>query len=163
LGRFVLAIQSGAVSKGSILIAENLDRISRQGPKIARELFKEIVDKGVDVHILNITTKLTYGWENHPRYSVIVDLELDRAFKESERKSQLIKAGLKAVKHDDDWCGILPFWLKKVYEPVAAPTSNGKKIKPKYSIEEFLRRLPSSRRSSGCRLMDSGQSASFKL
>jgi DNA invertase Pin-like site-specific DNA recombinase len=137
LGRFVMAIQSGAVSKGSILIAENLDRISRQGPKIARELFKEIVDKGVDVHIVNITTKLTYGWENHPRYSVIVDLELDRAFKESERKSQLIKAGLKAVKYTDDWAGILPFWLKKVYEPgsVSIATGGKKAQKPKYKIE----------------------------
>src|SRR3984957_13070964 len=75
LGRFVIAIQSGAVSKGSILIAENLDRISRQGPKIARELFKEIVDKGVDIHIVNITKKLTYGWENRTEDSVVVDME----------------------------------------------------------------------------------------
>jgi Resolvase, N terminal domain/Recombinase len=138
LGRFVAAIKSGVVSKGSILIAENLDRISRQGPKIARELFKEIVDKGVDVHIVNIATKLTYGWENHPRYSVIVDLELDRAFKESERRSQLISSGLTAVKHSDGWAGILPFWLQKVYEPGSAPISNGKKAeKPKYTIVEI--------------------------
>ena len=54
LGRFLAAIQSGAVSKGSILIAENLDRISRQGPKIARKLFEKIVDEGVDVHIVNL-------------------------------------------------------------------------------------------------------------
>jgi DNA invertase Pin-like site-specific DNA recombinase len=137
LGRFLAAIESGAVSKGSILIAENLDRISRQGPKIARVLLARIVDNGVDVHIVNIGKKLTYGWENRTEDSVVVDMELSRAFKESERKSLMIKAGLKAVKHDDDWCGILPFWLKKVYEPIAAPTSNGKKIKPKYKIIEI--------------------------
>src|SRR5580700_9572974 len=44
LGRFVAAIKSGAVSKGSILIAENLDRISRQGNKIGRKLLEAIVD-----------------------------------------------------------------------------------------------------------------------
>src|ERR1700730_17831648 len=65
LGRFVAAIQSGTVSKGSILIAENLDRIGRQGPKIARKLFEKIVDEGVAVHVVNLELKLTYGWENH--------------------------------------------------------------------------------------------------
>jgi hypothetical protein len=137
LGRFVAAIQSGAVSRGSILIAENLDRISRQGPKIGRKLFEKIVDEGVDVHIVNLGLKLTYGWENH-LHGNRVDGELDRAFKESQRKSKIIKAGLKAVKHTDDWCGILPFWLEKEYEPgsVSIATGGRKTIKPKYSIVE---------------------------
>lgn len=134
LGRFLAAIQSGAVAKGSILIAENLDRICRQGPKIARVLLARIVDNGVEVHIVNIGKKLTYGWENRTEDSVVVDMELSRAFKESERKSVIISAGLESVKHSDDWCGILPFWLKKVYEQ-GEPSSNGKKTeKPKYKI-----------------------------
>jgi len=116
LGRFLAAIQSGAVSKGSILIVENLDRISRQGPKIARKLFERIVDEGVAVHIVNITKKLTYGWENRTEDSVVVDMELKRAFEESLRKSVIIKAGLKAKKHDENWAGNLPFWLTKEYE-----------------------------------------------
>ena len=115
LGRFLAAIQSGAVSRGSILIVENLDRISRQGPKIARKLFEKIVDEGVAVHVVNLELKLTYGWENHPN-GYRVDNELHRAFKESQRKSMIIKAGLTAVKHSDDWCGRLPFWLQKVDE-----------------------------------------------
>ncbi len=91
LGRFLAAIQSGAVSKGSILIAENLDRISRQGPKIARKLFERIVDEGVEIHIVNIAKKLTYGWENRTEDSVVVDMELKRASwsrSESPRSSQ---------------------------------------------------------------------------
>jgi DNA invertase Pin-like site-specific DNA recombinase len=115
LGRFLAAIQSGAVSKGSILIVENLDRISRQGPKIARKLFERIVDESVAVHIVNITKKLTLGWENRTEDSVVVDMELKRAFEESARKSLIIKAGLKAVKHSDDWAGVLPFWLTKEF------------------------------------------------
>jgi len=122
LGRFLAAIQSGAVSKGSVLIAENAHRLSRQGNKIARKLLEQIVDKGVDVHIVNIEKKLTYGWENRPNDYTIVDSELNRAYRESERKSKIIKAGLKAVKHSDDWAGILPFWLQKVDE-------NGKRTK----------------------------------
>jgi DNA invertase Pin-like site-specific DNA recombinase len=137
LGRFLAAIESGAVSKGSILIAENLDRVSRQGNKIARKLLEQIVDKGVDVHIVNIEKKLTMGWENRPNDYTIVDSELNRAYRESERKSKIIKAGLQAVKHTDDWAGNLPFWLQKVYEPgsVAIATGGKKSEKPKYKIE----------------------------
>src|ERR1700675_3021308 len=85
LGRFVAAIKSGAVSKGSILIAENLDRISRQGPKIARKLLEQIVDRGVDVHFATLGKKLTYKWENRTEDSIVIDIELKRAFEESLR------------------------------------------------------------------------------
>jgi hypothetical protein len=132
LGRFVAAIQSGAVSKGSILIAENLDRISRQGPKIGRKLLEKIVDEGVDVHVVTQEKKLTYGWENRQEDYSVVDGELNRAFKESQRKSKIIKAGLKAVKHKDGWAGVLPFWLQKIDE-------HGKTIKGSngYTIVEI--------------------------
>jgi DNA invertase Pin-like site-specific DNA recombinase len=132
LGRFLAAIQSGTVAKGSILIAENLDRISRQGNKIGRKLLEKIVDEGVDVHIVNIEKKLTYGWENRQNDYTLVDGELNRAFKESQRKSVIIKAGLKAKKHTDDWAGNLPFWLQKVDE-------HGKRMKGSdgYTIVEI--------------------------
>src|SRR6516225_5626684 len=71
LGHFLAEIKSGSVAPGSILIAENLDRISRQGPKIARKLLERIVDNGVSVHIVNINAKLTLGWENDLSKSVI--------------------------------------------------------------------------------------------
>ena len=69
------------------------------------------MDEGVAVHIVNITKKLTLGWENKTEDSVVVDMELKRAFEESARKSLIIRAGLKAVKHSDGWAGVLPFWL----------------------------------------------------
>src|ERR1700733_11838376 len=124
LGRFLAAIQSGAVSKGSILIVENMDRLSRQGNKIGRKLLERIVDEGVDVHVVSIPKKLTVGWENRPSDYQDVDHELQRAFKESERKSKIIKAGLKAKKHSDGWAGMLPFWLKKV-------DASGRRVKGK--------------------------------
>jgi DNA invertase Pin-like site-specific DNA recombinase len=132
LGRFLAAIQSGAVSKGSILIVENMDRLSRQGNKIGRKLLERIVDEGVDVHVVSIPKKLTMGWEDRPSDYQEVDHELQRAFKESQRKSVIIKAGLKAKKHTDDWAGNLPFWLQKVDE-------HGKRMKGSegYTIVEI--------------------------
>ena len=87
LGHFRAEIGK-SIAPGSILIAENLDRISRQGPKIARELIASIVDIGVDIHIASIGVKLTPGWENDPGRSHLVDAELGRAWKESVYKSE---------------------------------------------------------------------------
>jgi hypothetical protein len=86
LGHFRAEIGK-SIGPGSILIAENLDRISRQGPKIARELIASIVDIGVDIHVASIGVKLTPGWENDPARSHLVDAELGRAWKESVYKS----------------------------------------------------------------------------
>jgi hypothetical protein len=95
LATFLSEIKAGTIEPGSILIAENLDRISRQGPKIARKILEQIVDNGVEVHIVNISTKLTFGWENDPTKSIIVDIELGRALKESEYKSERIGSAWK--------------------------------------------------------------------
>jgi hypothetical protein len=86
LGHFRAEIGK-SIAPRSILIAENLDRISRQGPKIARQLIASIVDIGVDIHVASIGVKLTPGWENDPARSHLVDAELGRAWKESVYKS----------------------------------------------------------------------------
>jgi Resolvase, N terminal domain/Recombinase len=129
LGRFLAAIQSGSVSRGSILIAENLDRISRQGPKVARKLLEQIVDNGVDVHVVNIGKMLTYGWENRNEDSIIVDVELSRAFKESERKSQLVGAALGKKKLLESWTTTAPFWIKKSHGGFAVIPEKVKLVK----------------------------------
>jgi hypothetical protein len=67
-------------------------RLSRQGPKLARKTIERIVDNGVEIHIVNINVQLAYGWENDPARSIIVDVELGRAHKESSYKSDRIKA-----------------------------------------------------------------------
>jgi DNA invertase Pin-like site-specific DNA recombinase len=87
LGVFRDAVMAG-LFPNHVLVAENLDRISRQGPKLARKLIEQIVDNGVDIHICNINVKLTPGWENDPGRSIIVDVELGRAWNESNYKSE---------------------------------------------------------------------------
>ncbi len=88
LGVFLQQIKSGVTKPGSILIAENLDRLSRQGPKKARQLFAQIVDNGVEIHVLNLGMVLDYGWEDNPAKSHAIDSELGRAKRESEIKSE---------------------------------------------------------------------------
>jgi DNA invertase Pin-like site-specific DNA recombinase len=68
-GHFLAEIKAGNIAEGSILIAENIDRISRQGPKDARKIIEQLTDKYVELHICNINTKLTNRWEDDPRKS----------------------------------------------------------------------------------------------
>ena len=100
LGHFLAEIKAGTVEKGSALIVENLDRISRQGPKFARKLIEKVVDNGVEMHIVNIAKVLTYGWEDRIQDSVVVDCELTRAYKESESRSIRIGAAWAAKKRN---------------------------------------------------------------
>jgi len=49
LGAFLRAVQSGDVAKGSWLLVESLDRISRQKPRKAARLMEDIIEAGVTV------------------------------------------------------------------------------------------------------------------
>ena len=97
LGHFIAEILAGTIEVGSALIAENLDRISREGPKIARKRIEKIVDNGIEVHVVNVNVILTPGWENDwRRYPV--DSELERAWKESLYKVDRIGKAWQAKK-----------------------------------------------------------------
>jgi DNA invertase Pin-like site-specific DNA recombinase len=89
-GHFLAEIKKGNIEKDSILITENLDRISRQGPKDARVLIQQMTDHGVELHICNINIKLTHRWEDDQSKFIIVDCELSRAQRESKYKSDRI-------------------------------------------------------------------------
>ena len=53
LGAFRKAIMDGLVEKGSVLLVESLDRISRKIARRALRIVEEIVDAGIDVVTLN--------------------------------------------------------------------------------------------------------------
>lgn len=53
LGAFLFACRSGLIPKGSYLLVESLDRISRMTPRKAQRLIDDIVDAGVTICTLN--------------------------------------------------------------------------------------------------------------
>ncbi|HEX7978686.1 MAG TPA: recombinase family protein, partial [Gemmatimonadaceae bacterium] len=53
LGRFLERIEAGEVERGSVLVLENLDRMSRMAPRKALNILSAIVDKGIAVHTTN--------------------------------------------------------------------------------------------------------------
>jgi DNA invertase Pin-like site-specific DNA recombinase len=49
LGRFVARVEAGDILKGSVLIVEAFDRLSRQEPRLAQQQFLQIINAGVEI------------------------------------------------------------------------------------------------------------------
>lgn len=92
LGEFLDAVDSGQVPKGSFLLVENLDRISRDTARRALRVLEDIVDKGINVVTLN--DEQVYSQEaldNDPTKLMLSLLGFLRANEESATKSRRLK------------------------------------------------------------------------
>ncbi|RUR30258.1 recombinase family protein [Vreelandella andesensis] len=121
LGEFIKAIDAGKIEKGSYLIVESLDRLSREKPNLALTHFLGIINKGV-----NIAT-LTDG-QIYRENSETIAMELfgslmvmSRAHEESKTKAERIKQVWKnkrdeAQKSKKPYTAMCPAWIKKTYD-----------------------------------------------
>lgn len=91
LGGFLKAVENGYVERGSYLLIENMDRLSRADIVTAQGLFLQLVGSGIN--LVTLTNGEAYSverLEREPEAILYVVLELIRANRESTRKSQLI-------------------------------------------------------------------------
>jgi hypothetical protein len=90
LSRFLVAIRSGQVKEGSVLLIENQDRMSREPIHDVLGLVTEILSAGVDIAIL--TSGKIYKKESLNGAQALTQIiwEAERAHQESVRKSQLL-------------------------------------------------------------------------
>lgn len=92
LKRFLDEVQSGGVKDGSILLVENLDRLSREGIHPAFALFGQILQAGIDIIVLQ-------PYEQHYTKESVNDLvglmipliHFYLAYLESQKKSTRLK------------------------------------------------------------------------
>lgn len=91
LGRFLELVKKGAVAKGSYLLVESLDRISRQQVMESVSTFFDIVKSGINVVTLADNHVYRAGSTEFPDiiYAVVV---LGRAYEESKTKSVRVGA-----------------------------------------------------------------------
>ncbi len=93
LGAFLRKVQEGDVPKGSYLIVESLDRISRQTVRKAARTMEDIVEAGINVVDLSDGGKV-YNVENletDPFLFVMMVLRFIRANEESTLKSRRVR------------------------------------------------------------------------
>jgi len=103
LSGFLRAIEAGQVPRGSTLLVENLDRLSRQTHRKAARLLEDILEAGVDVVTLQDEKRYTLkDLDEDPLTSIMIILTFARGHEESLTKSKRVKDGwqknLEAVK-----------------------------------------------------------------
>jgi DNA invertase Pin-like site-specific DNA recombinase len=94
LGEFVRMVESGRIPRGSFLLVESLDRLSRTQVMDALELFTGILRSGITIVTMGPPEQI-YTWEsiNGDFGQLIITLTvMARAHEESQRKSERIRA-----------------------------------------------------------------------
>lgn len=98
LGKFLEAVKAGMVPKGSILLVESLDRLSRARVRDAQILLMQILQGGIDV--VTLADSKRYCWETLDELQLILSIFIQsRAHEESQRKSERCSAAWSA-KHE---------------------------------------------------------------
>jgi DNA invertase Pin-like site-specific DNA recombinase len=86
LGRFLECVREGKVPRGSFLIIENLDRLSREDERTALRLWLDILDGGVS--IVQLHPETIFRHERSEMVDIIrAIIELSRGHSESRMKS----------------------------------------------------------------------------
>lgn len=116
LGRFLEMVETGSIRRGSFLLVESLDRISRDQVLEALGLFLEIIRSGIT--IVTLADDQTYSQESvgNDWSKLIISLTImARAHEESQRKSERVSqsytARVAAAKHGRGLTLATPAWI----------------------------------------------------
>lgn len=85
LGKFLQAVNIGKVERGSYLLVESLDRLSRQNPFEAFDLFSKIIKAGIN--IVTLTDNRVYSSAPDLGDLITSLVTMSRAHEESHTKS----------------------------------------------------------------------------
>lgn len=91
LGAFLQLVKSGDIPAGSVLLIENLDRMSRQPPRKALRVLEDIIESGVEVVTLADGVRWTLDKLDGPELFAAIAVMM-RAHDESKQKSRRVKA-----------------------------------------------------------------------
>lgn len=113
LGKFVAAAKSGLIPKGSFLLVESIDRLSRQNISKALVPFVQIVDAGIS--IVTLQNDKIYSDESSLADWIGTLLEMERSHSESALKGKRVGAAWKNKKKNagsKPVSKICPGWLQ---------------------------------------------------
>lgn len=114
LGLFLDAVKAKQVPKGSYLLVESLDRLSRQKVDESLSLFLDLTRNGINLVTLSDGQLFRAGDTDLQQliYSIVI---MSRAYEESEIKSQRLSAAWENKRNnieDQKLTSICPKWLK---------------------------------------------------
>jgi DNA invertase Pin-like site-specific DNA recombinase len=126
LGRFIAEVDANKVKRGSYLIVESLDRLSRQNVMDSFRLLVSLIDKGIRVVALNDTGPTVLDKSADFSALMLTLGTLYRAYDESSKKSMRGKAVWQQKKRNAQFAPVssrCPEWLsfnaaKKAFDPI---------------------------------------------
>jgi DNA invertase Pin-like site-specific DNA recombinase len=87
LAAFLKLVESGKIPKGSFLVIENLDRLTREDERAALRLWMDLLDAGVN--IVQLSPETVFRHEKSDMIDIMrAIIELSRGHGESQRKSE---------------------------------------------------------------------------
>ena len=116
LGAFLKLVENGTVEKNSVLILENMDRLSRQSIMPCMTKFMEIIGKGVSIGVISQNRILDEKSMTTMELMQVM-VEFERANNESETKSRRSKSVIaakiaKANRGEKVWFAVQkPSWI----------------------------------------------------
>lgn len=130
LGAFLLAVDEGRIPRGSVLVVEGLDRLSRAEPIQAQAQLAQIINAGITVVTASDGKEYNReGLKAQPMDLVYSLLVMIRAHEESDTKSKRVKAAIR--RQCEGWVagtyrgpirnGSDPHWLRwtgEAWEPI---------------------------------------------
>lgn len=126
LGAFLRLVEVGSIPKGTILLVEELDRISRQSPEDSLHLFLSIIKAGVVVVTLNTGDVFEQGKIDIGRLMIAV-VKFCTAYDESLKKGQRLAKAWQAKRAragEKPLTSLIPSWLKMVAGKNGADAGN---------------------------------------
>lgn len=92
LGGFLAAVRDGSIPRGSLLVIEAPDRLTRLGIRKGQRLFDELAEHGIDVGLVRFGVIIKHDEDNDFQSSLIVAVGLYLGHLESKQKSERICA-----------------------------------------------------------------------
>ncbi|MAI36736.1 recombinase family protein [Alteromonas sp.] len=116
LGGFLTAVREGTIPRGSLLVIEAPDRLTRLGIRRGQRLFDELAEHGIDVGLVRFGVIVKHDTDNDFTSSLIVSIGLYLGHLESKQKSERICATM-AKRRRDMRTGVIkaspncPMWV----------------------------------------------------
>lgn len=144
LADFLLAIRYGLVKKGSYLLVESLDRISRDSARRALRTLGNICDEGITVVTLIDQQEYTSEILDRDPAALILSIVIFmRANEESATKSKRAKSALrrkmKRIRAGEKirLCGSIPNWLRLENDQFVIEKEKAKSVRTIFQLAEL--------------------------
>lgn len=100
LGKFKALVDAGLVERGTAFVVENLDRLSRQDYRTARNWIEEVTDAGIVVYVARPELRLDREAMSGTNIGAMLQhlLEANRARSESDRKSEFQRRNVERMR-----------------------------------------------------------------